>query len=326
MQPSISVVLPVFNCVEYVGEAIDSILAQGYRDFELIVIDDGSTDSTPQIAQQYSDPRMRFYSQENRGLSATLNRGIELAKGKYIARQDQDDVSKPARLGRQAAFLDANPQCALVGTWADVWVDRTPSGRSHRHPTDNEALQYRLLLNNPFVHSSVMLRKDALRVVGGYSTDVERQPPEDFELWSRVARRYQLANIPEILHIYREVPGSMSRVGKAPFVSRLVKICAENIAWASGTDSSNPQIINIAALEHSAAERIGGKPDFGEMSAIFARAAERVTGDRGEFFAKEAAKHVAGLRTRYWELIYGHGWRRNLFRIVRRARRLMLGS
>lgn len=325
MPPSVSVILPVFNCVDYVGEAIESILTQDYADFELIVIDDGSTDQTPQIVQRYRDPRLRFVAQENRGLSATLNRGIELAGGRYIARQDQDDVSMPRRLKRQALFLDANPRCALVGTWADVWVARTASGRSHRHPADNEALQFALLLDNPFVHSSVMLRRDALREVGGYSTDPERQPPEDYELWSRIARRHAVANIPEVLHIYREVPGSMSRMGKAPFLGRLVKISSENIAWAANVDRLNPHAMNIAALKHSAVERIIGEPDFEEMRRILVRAAEHVTGGPRNRFSTEAETLVAALRLRYWELRYGKGWRRHLFHAARRARRLVLG-
>lgn len=326
MSPTVSVVMPLFNCVAYVGEAIESILGQECRDFELIVIDDGSTDETPRIAQCYDDPRLRFYTQENRGLAATLNRGIELAAGRYIARQDQDDVSRPARLGRQAEFLDAHPGCALVGTWAEVWIDRTPSGRSHRHPSDNETLQYLLLLNNPFVHSSVMLRKEALELVGGYSTDRNRQPPEDYELWSRIGRKFEVANIPEFLHVYREVSGSMSRAGDSPFLSHLVTISAENIAWAADMDASDPQVMNIAALVHSAPDRIVGKPDFRKMREIFVRAALRVTNGRNEELPSEAAALIAGLRARYWELVYGHGWRRHLFRIARGARRVMIGS
>lgn len=326
MSPSVSVVLPVFNCVAYVGEAVESILKQEFRDLELIVIDDGSTDETPRIVQTYGDPRIRFFAQTNRGLAATLNRGIELARGKYIARQDQDDVSKPERLGRQAAFLDAHSQCGLVGAWADVWVDRAPSGRTHQHPSDNDALQYFLLLNNPFVHSSVMLRKEAVEKAGGYSTNRDRQPPEDYELWSRIARDYELANIPEILQVYREVPGSMSRVGKSPFLNHLVTISAENIAWAAGIGATNPQATNIAAIAHSAPDRIVGRPDFGEMQAIFVRAAERVTGERREHFAGEAAKFTSGLRARYWELVYGQGWGRHLFKIARTARRLVIRS
>ena len=95
--PAVSVVLPVYNCPHYVGGAIESVLAQTFPDFELIVIDDGSQDETPTVLRRYTDPRIRLVTQENRGLAATLNRGIELARGRYIARQDQDDIALPER-------------------------------------------------------------------------------------------------------------------------------------------------------------------------------------------------------------------------------------
>ena len=326
MTPTVSVALPLYNCTAYVGDAIESILAQTYADFELIVIDDGSTDETPRIAQSYRDSRLRFYAQENRGLAATLNRTIELARGRYIARQDQDDISRPERFGRQAAFLDAHPRCALVGTWADIWVGPTPTHRMHRHPSENSALQYELLLDNPFVHSSVMLRKEALEAVGGYSTDPARQPPEDFELWSRIARKFEVSNIPETLHVYREVAGSMSRAGDSPFVNHLVTICAENIAWATEVEPSDSNVVNIAALAHCAPGRLQGRPDFEAMSDIFVRAAARASGDRGEAMVARARERIGALHARYREFKYGQSWRRHIFNAARGARRLLKRS
>lgn len=326
MQPTISVVLPVFNCPHYVGEAIESVLAQAYADFELIVIDDGSTDETPHILKRHRDSRIRFFVQQNRGLPATLNRGIELARGRYIARQDQDDISRPERFSKQVAFLDAHPDCALIGTWAQIWRERAPTDRVHQHPGDNATLKFELLLNNPFVHSSVMIRKAALDRVGVYCTDRNRQPPEDYELWSRIARVYEVANIPEVLHIYREIEGSMSRLGESPFMKHLVTICAENIAWAAGSEPSNPQVVNIAALAHGADHQIQGRPDFVSMRDIFRRAAMRVTGDEQERFARQAEARVNAFRYRQWELHHGRGWRRQVFRAARGLARLIRGS
>jgi glycosyltransferase involved in cell wall biosynthesis len=295
--PAVSVVLPVYNCPHYVGEAIESIIAQTYTDYELIIIDDGSTDQTPRVLRRYEDPRIRRIRQDNRGLAASLNRGIDLAKGRYIARQDQDDRSYPERLAKQVAYLDTCPRCALVGTWADIWRENASTGRQHRHAADNATLQYELLLNNPFVHSSVMIRKTALSRVGGYCTDSRRQPPEDFELWSRLAREHEVANIPEVLHLYREVGGSMSRDGISPFLEHLVTICAENIAWGAGTDPGNPQAVNIAALVHSATHRLQGQPDFRAMTRIFVRAARRVVGERrARQIAPMASDLIEGLR------------------------------
>jgi glycosyltransferase involved in cell wall biosynthesis len=271
-----------------VGAAIESMLAQTFTDYEMVVIDDGSQDDTLSIVRRYTDPRIRVLSQANQGLAATLNRGIQCARGRYIARQDQDDVSLPERLAKQVAYLEANYPCALVGTWAEIWREGTKTERQHRHPPDTSSLKFELLLNNPFVHSSVMIRKAALERVGGYSVDNGRQPPEDYELWSRIGREFEVANIPEVLHRYREVAGSMSRDGPSPFLEHLVTIAAENVAWASGEPLSNPQVVNIAALAHGAKHRIVGQPDFRAMRQIFQRAAEGVvaTVERAKFSHK----------------------------------------
>ena len=321
--PVVSVVLPVYNCPDLVGQAIESILAQTFADFELIVIDDGSKDETPDVLGNYTDSRIRLMTQTNRGLAGTLNRGIEVAHGRYVARQDQDDVSYPERLSKQVAFLDAHPSCALLGTWAEIWRGDATSDRVHRHPSDNPTLQFELLLDNPFVHSSVMIRKAALGQVGAYSTDPGRQPPEDYELWSRIARRFEVANLPEILHVYREIEGSMSRIGPSPFMDHLVTICAENIAWAAGLEPSQPQVINIAALVHHADHRIQGRLDFAEMRHILVLAAARVAPGESQRFAREAGQRIDSLRR---ERRYSHGWRRQIARVAYRIARLRKGS
>lgn len=323
--PAVSVVLPVYNCPHYVSGAIESVLAQTFADFELLVIDDGSQDETPAVLRRYTDPRMRLVTQANRGLAATLNRGIELARGRYIARQDQDDISLPERFAKQVACLDAHPKCALVGTWAEIWREGARTGRAHRHPSDNSTLKFELLFNNPFVHSSVMIRKSALERVGAYSADRNRQPPEDYELWSRIAREYEVANVPEVLHLYREIEGSMSRDGPSPFLNHLVTICAENIAWASGTDPSNRHVANIAALVHHAEHRVQGKPDFAAMRRILRLATEGVvaTADR-ERFANEAGRRIDMTRYRLLQRRYSQGWRRRLIELAARAARKIL--
>ncbi len=266
--PVVTVLLPVYNCERFLAEAIQSILDQTFTNFEFLIIDDGSTDQSAQVITAFKDERIRLLQQENSGLAATLNRGISLARGRYIARQDQDDVSYPDRLDRQVDFMEANTDCVLLGTWAQIIeVDRAVN-RFHRHPVSGDELRYLMYFNNPFVHSSVMLRKTALDQVGGYTTDPDRQPPEDFELWSRLSRAGQIANIGEVLLSYREIPGSMSRVGPSPFRSRLIKICSENIAAASGRSADDPDIHAIAALTHGDADAIPQSPDFARMESI----------------------------------------------------------
>ena len=271
-EPLVSVVLPVYNCEEYLGAAIKSILDQSFHSFEFIIIDDGSTDRSAQVIEGFQDERIRIVHQPNQGLAATLNRGIALAKGQYIARQDQDDLSYPERLARQVAHMEAHPDCVLLGTWAQILEVERAVDRFHRHPVDNAELHYLMLFNNPFVHSSVMLRKEAVQQVGGYTTDPAGQPPEDFELWSRLSRVGQVANIGEVLLAYREIPGSMSRVGPAPFRRRLITICAENLAAAVRVFPDHPDVVAIAALTHGEAEALPGPPDFPRMQALLLRA------------------------------------------------------
>jgi hypothetical protein len=177
-----------------------------------------------------------------------------LARGKYIARQDQDDLLIAGRLAKQKAFLDQNPDIAIVGTWAQIYVDQEPSNRFHCHPTTPDALRLFLLFDNPFVHSSLMIRVDALHSIGGYSEDPDRQPPEDYELWSRIARKYQVANLPEVLTIYREMPGSMSRKGENPFLRKVLKISSENIHAVIGDRYDAEDCLSLSCVYHAAAD------------------------------------------------------------------------
>ncbi len=160
--PLVSVILPVYNCRDYVGEAIQSILNQTYENFELIAIDDGSTDDSAAVIDSFDDPRIYLFQQINQGLASTLNRGILMARGPYIARQDQDDLSDPRRLALQIAFMEAHPRCVLLGSWAQIMETDRLVGRFHRHPVDDLTLRYQLLFNNPFVHSSTLMRRSAL--------------------------------------------------------------------------------------------------------------------------------------------------------------------
>jgi glycosyltransferase involved in cell wall biosynthesis len=327
VSPVVSVVLPVYNCPDLVGEAVDSIVQQTWRDFELIVIDDGSTDQTPSILRRFGDPRIRLFTQANRGLAATLNRGISLAQGRYVARQDQDDIACPERLAKQVAHLEANPRCALLGTWAEIWHQNERTGKHHRHATSNARLKFELLLNNPFVHSSVMIRKCALETVGGYSEDPRRQPPEDYELWSRLARIYEVGNLPEVLQIYREVPGSMSRDGVAPFIERLVTISAENIACAAKVENINPQVVNIASLVHGARHRVQGKPDLNAMVSVFREATRAVVPpEQLSNFDREAERTIRGLRYTYPDIFQTSFLVRKMTGLIRRTTMLLKDS
>jgi hypothetical protein len=273
--PLVSVVLSVRNGAADAAKAIDTILSQSFGDLELIAIDNGSVDGTAAVLDGIADPRLRVVHQEDMGLAAALNRGISLARGRYIARQDHDDWAKPTRIGKQVAALEAHPSCALVGTRAEIWVGDAPTDRAHDHPTDDAALRFELLFDNPFVHSSVMMRRSALDEVGGYSIDPRRQPPEDYELWSRLARRYRVANLSERLTIYREVPKSMSRSNANPFRDKVMLISAENLAAAADTPP-DLRHHDIAALFHDAPAKLSKSADIEAMCRVIAEAGARI--------------------------------------------------
>ncbi len=273
-EPIVSVVLPVYNGADYIRTAIDSVLAQTFADFELIVIDDGSTDATAEIVQSIDDNRLRLIRQKNKGLVGALNHGISLAQGKYIARQDHDDISLPKRFEKQVAYLESHPDCALLGTRSTIWVKDRPTERGHTHPVDEAELRFNMLIDCFIVHSSVIMRRAVVAELGGYSTDQTRCPPEDYELWSRMMRKHKIANLAEPLLIYREVPGSISRT--VNFRDKLVKICSENFAYAAGLSGPNDDTQNIAALIHREPLQLSGRPNVEHMCAIVLKAAQNI--------------------------------------------------
>ncbi len=205
----ISVILPVYNAQDYLKESIDSILSQSYAHFEFIIINDGSKDKSDEIIRSYKDPRIRYISQENKGLGATLNVGISLAKGTYIARQDQDDISLPHRFKHQIDFLEKHQEVVLLGTHARIFTDSDQHFGFHKHCSDPALLKFDLLFDNPFVHSSVMFKREIIDAVGNYKSD--RDLYEDFDLWSRMSYVKQVANLPEVLVLYRHHNKGLSK-------------------------------------------------------------------------------------------------------------------
>jgi len=201
--PLVSVLMSVYNGEKYLREAIDSILGQTFRNFEFIIIDDGSTDATLKIIQSYNDARIVMISRENKGLVVSLNEGIDIARGKYIARQDADDKSKPQRLSKQIKYLDSHPNCTVVGTYIHEIDDH--GGDFYRTVLSNDvvdgSLEIALARYNPLAHGSILMRAETVRRIGGYN--IEFWPAEDYELWSRLVIYGRLAVIPEKLYIYR---------------------------------------------------------------------------------------------------------------------------
>lgn len=206
MSPRVSVLMAVHNCEPYLREAVDSILAQTFTDFEFIVVDDGSTDRSADVIASYSDPRIIFVrNDKNLGLTASLNRGLELARGEYVARMDGDDVSLPERLARQVAFMDANPGVGACGTWAtDIdEAGRVKGGRETPTGDELDNFYWRVSL----IHPSAMFRFDRRR---GPRYNPEVRYSQDYDLWLRVAAVSRLSNLPEHLLLYRVHGGSVT--------------------------------------------------------------------------------------------------------------------
>lgn len=316
--PLVSVVLPVYNCEKYLEESISSILAQSYGDFELIIINDGSTDGSSAIIAGFNDPRIRLFDQENRGLSASLNRSICLARGRYLARQDADDVSFPDRLTRQVEFLENHPEYCMVGAWSQIWQEAVPTRRSHRHPEKNGALKFNLLFDSYFVHSSVMLRKSVLDSVGFY-TEKPGQP-EDYQLWSRMLRGGygRMANLPHQLVAYREVEGSICRLASRSFSDEVINLSMANLAACSGRPISDPAVGDLAALAHHAFCRLSGAPDFSSMLALMFVAAAKLQGDDGSCSGGGVRKEIYLRYARVRGAYMLHLWQSFYYRVRKR--------
>lgn len=206
-RPTVSVLLPVHDAERYLPEALDSILAQTYADFELIAIDDGSTDNSGAILDDYArrDPRVRVFHRPQRGLVETLNEGLDLARGEWIARMDADDIALPHRLARQLQWLQATNAdfCGgaveCFGGWRAVW----------RYPETHDACGVQLLFDVCFAHPAVIGRREAFRILHYDSGFAQAQ---DYDLWQRAwAAGFRLANVPDIVLRYRVHDKQVSR-------------------------------------------------------------------------------------------------------------------
>jgi GT2 family glycosyltransferase len=203
----VSVLLPVYNGEQYVGKTIESILSQSYRDYEFLIIDDGSRDGTPKILEHYAqrDPRIRLLQHSNHGVGYTLNRGINEARGRLLAEIGADDLALPGRLQKQVDFLEGNPDYVLVGGYLRIIDPHDRPIGLRAYPTSDARLRERMLLYNPFASPALMYRRADALAVAGYSSRFSTS--EDYDFLLRLARRGKVANLPEPLTAYRLHPG-----------------------------------------------------------------------------------------------------------------------
>lgn len=223
--PRVSVLLPVHNGMPYLPEAVNSILGQSFRDFELLLLDDGSTDATPAFALGIDDGRVRYIRLEKVGLVESLNHGLRVAAGGVIARMDGDDIAEPDRLECQYNELRARPQCVLLGCDFD---QVGPTGESlednpYRLFSDS-ALRWQMLFCTPFLHPGVMYPREVVQRVGGYRKQFD--VAEDYDLWTRLAFAGEVANHPRKLMRKRIHPTAVSVVQVERGVAQSATIAA----------------------------------------------------------------------------------------------------
>uniref|UniRef100_C6E5U5 Glycosyl transferase family 2 n=1 Tax=Geobacter sp. (strain M21) TaxID=443144 RepID=C6E5U5_GEOSM len=198
--PSVSWVVPVFNQAQYLAGALESMLAQTFEDFELVVVDDGSTDQSAAIVRSFKDPRIVLLENScNQGVSRSLNRGIRAALGKYIARMDGDDLSTPDRLARQVAFMEDNPAIAVCGSHVETFGAES---RLVKRPVGSAAIKCFLLAGPPFTHPSVMLRRSVLEQHRLFY-DEGMGAAQDYDLWFRLLQVAPGGNVDAVLLRHR---------------------------------------------------------------------------------------------------------------------------
>ncbi|OYX21517.1 MAG: hypothetical protein B7Z04_02805 [Rhodobacterales bacterium 32-66-9] len=242
----LSVLMPVYDCDQFVQAAIDSILNQTFRDFEFIIIDDGSKDRTAEIVEAAAarDPRIRVISRENRGIVPSLNEALEQATGTLVARMDGDDISLPDRFSRQVAYLQANPECGLVGTQI-MFMD--PDGRPIApmpNPLGHDEIVARMMIGREGIsHPTVLFRREVAQSINGYSDRFKHA--EDIDFFLRMAEATRVANMPELLLHYRQHPKSIGRTqSEAQAAAHYRAICEA----ASRTGAPMPKEIERQAV------------------------------------------------------------------------------
>lgn len=243
MTPQVSVVMPVYNTERYVAQAVESILRQTFTDFEFIIVDDGSTDGTPQILASYDDPRIVVHRVEpNGGLVNALNTGWRMARGELIAIMHADDVSLPDRLAKQVDYLQQHLDVGVLGTRLQLMDQLGQLGGMAEMHTNPDHLAWEILFACPLAHPSVMIRKQLLLITGGYRS--EMATTEDYDLWARISHHAKLANLEQICLNYRVWSGSITSNNAIRMEKQSIQVIHELL----NAHSDMPVSLKIAAI------------------------------------------------------------------------------
>lgn len=247
--PHITVLMPAYNAEKYIRSAIDSVLDQTFADFELLIINDGSTDATESLIRAYDDARIRLINQSNQGIAAALNLGLLNAKASLIARFDADDLCLPERLEKQYKFLQSHPEFDIVGCDAEYTDMNGEYVFTYRMPA-HDAVSIRALSMHkcPFIHSAVMFRKASILSAGGY--DANAFAFQDHLLWCRVIKNSNGYNLPEALIKVRLNPESIS-IDEKWRTKRFREIKASSIARGAISAEDGIELKQILQLQNN---------------------------------------------------------------------------
>jgi glycosyltransferase involved in cell wall biosynthesis len=241
MPPVVSVILPVYNSEKYIVQAINSILDQSFKDFELLVFDDASNDNTLTLMEQVKDERFRLVRKEkNTGYTQSLIKGVHMSAGKYIARMDSDDWSDPDRLRLQVEFLERNPEVGIVGTSAQTFSDKG-EGALWTYPESDEDIRTFMLADSPFAHPSVMMRKSVLDAFQ-LNYDHTYEPCEDYKLWFELLKKTKGANLPGPLLKYRLHPEQTIQTRRDKLLEQSNRIRKQIFLHEFGVELNEPEL------------------------------------------------------------------------------------
>jgi len=227
--PRVSVLIAEYNAAPFLAAAIDSVLAQTFTEFELVVVDDASTDGSRGIVERYRDSRIRLIvNDRNLGAGGARNRGLAAISSEYVACLDGDDLCFPQRLARQIAYLDAHPEVAAVGAQARLIDIAGRNIGEVRRPVTELGIRWWRIFGSPLIHSSAMVRRAIVwDELGGYEEAFRFG--EDFDLWYRMAKRHAIHNLPETLVAYRFDPHSITSTAREGYAARKLPKILDNM-------------------------------------------------------------------------------------------------
>lgn len=263
-KPIVTVLMAVRNGAAFLHEAVESILGQTLSDFEFLIVDDASTDDTNAIIRSYRDRRIRLIENTGAmGLAASLNRGLEMARGSYIARMDGDDISLKYRLEKQVQFLEENHDVCVCGSWAQLIDEANHSLGIRRKPSGDE-INAGYWLTSPIIHPSAMIRREQL---GGVRYDETLNCAQDYDLWFRIARRCKVDNISEPLLQYRVHTKSISTQQRAQQLQKTYEIFRRHTG-ITGIDYDDFLALIHASYDRNPVARLVLSRRFSRMTGI----------------------------------------------------------